>query len=165
MSNPTTGNPTISNPETSKEIFKYDKGLLEVIKQRHDTLLSLAIQNYTACGAIAFFFFNSSNQLPFWLAAVFVFLLNINCSYGIAANCFIAKKMYAMHRIVIRCWLEGNTRPELKAALEADPDSKAILASNEFPGGVDFSHPAVFANLIPTIGLVLVILARAFKLF
>ena len=93
MSNPTTGNPTISNPETSKEIFEYDKGLLEVIKHRHDTLLSLAIQNYTACGAIAFFFFNSSNQLPFWLAAVFVFLLNMNFSYGIAANCFIAKKM------------------------------------------------------------------------
>ena len=76
----------------------------------------------------------------------------MNFSYGIAANCFIAKKMYAMHRIVIRCWLEGNTRPELKAALEADPDTKAILASNEFPGGVDFSHPAVFANMIPTIG-------------
>ena len=160
-----TSDPVISDAETSKDIFEYDKSVLEGIKQRHDAILSFANQNYTACGAIAFFFFNSSNKLPFWLAAVIIFILNINFSYGIAANYFVAKKLYVMHRIAVKCWMEGRTRTDLKKALEANTDSNAILSNTEIPKGYDFGHPAVFANIIPGIALLVEILGRAFRFY
>ena len=155
----------ISDPETSKDIFDYDKGVLDAIKQRHDTIVSFAIQNYTACGAIAFFYFTSANKLPFWLAAVIIFILNINFSLGIAANWFVAKKLYAMHRIAIDCWMKGETRDKLETALRTDPDSKTILTNTKIPIGFAFEHPAVFANVIPGIALLLQILGRAFSFF
>jgi hypothetical protein len=162
---PSTPAAIISDPETSKDIFDYDKGVLDAIKQRHDTILSFAIQNYTACGAIAFFYFTSTNKLPFWLAAVIIFILNINFSLGIAANWFVAKKLYAMHRIAIDCWMRGETRDKLETALRADADSRIILTGREIPIGFSFEHPAVFANVIPGIALLLQILGRAFRFF
>ncbi|MGZ3321704.1 MAG: hypothetical protein ACXU9C_12075 [Xanthobacteraceae bacterium] len=107
----------------------------------------------------------SSNKLPFWLAAVIIFILNINFALGIAANWFVAKKLYTMHRIAIDCWMKGETRDKLEAALKANDDANIILNNREIPIGFSFEHPAVFANVIPGIALLLQILGRAFSLY
>jgi hypothetical protein len=49
------GERLMSEHEVSKDIFEYDGRVLEAIKQRQDAITSFAIQNYAACGAVAFF--------------------------------------------------------------------------------------------------------------
>ena len=150
----------MSANEVSKDIFDFDGRLLDALKQRLDTINSFAIQNYAACGAIAFFKFNSNNTLPLWLAAAIVLLLCFNFVLAIAANLFVAKKLYAMHRVTQNCWFEGKSRAELRTALEED--GKGILDSKEFPRGYDFKHPSILANLVPAVGVLAILIASSY---
>ena len=151
----------MSEHELSKDIFEYDKTVLEAIKQRHDTMLSFALQNYTACGAVAFFYFNSNNRLPLWVAFIMVLLLNGNFVLGIAANYFAARKLYVVHRIATDCWMRGKNRSSLHEELLANSDSAAIVTSKEFPLGWDFSHASIKSNMIPSFIVLVLIITSA----
>jgi hypothetical protein len=151
------GERLMSEHEVSKDIFEYDGRVLEAIKQRQDAITSFAIQNYAACGAVAFFYFNSSNKLPLWLAAAIVVVLCLNFIVAIAANVFVAKSLYVMHRIALECWMKGENRSNLYSALLADSRSAAVLSSKGFSYGLDFRHPSIAANLIPLLGVLVLL--------
>jgi hypothetical protein len=146
---------SMSGLAVSKDIFDYDGRLLDGLKQRQDAVTSFAIQNYLACGAVAFLHFNGNNTLPISVAAALILLLCINFIIAIAANVFVAKKLYAMHRLAVEHWFGGSDVSTFYDALSKSPEGRAILQSKEFPCGFDFRHPSVFANSIPAIGVLL----------
>jgi hypothetical protein len=151
----------MSQHQANQEIFEYDGRLLAVLSKLQDTVSSYAIQNYSACGAVLFFHFTSTNKLPFWVVTVLVIALCVNFCLAIATNLGAAEKLYAAHRIAVEQWFTGKTKDDLYKALSGDASANEILKRDPSFSFV-VAHPAVIANAIPAIG-VLILLAAGFR--
>ncbi len=148
----------MSQHPANQEIFEYDGRLLAAFNKLQDTVSSYALQNYSACGAVLFFYFTTTHELPFWAASILVITLCGNFCLAIATNLGAARQVYVAHRIAVEHWFDGKTRQDLQKALKVDDVAKYLLEKEPSFSFV-VVHPAVIANAIPAIGVIILLFA------
>jgi|SRR5262249_35227156 len=149
----------------AKDVFEYGSALIKQLGRVEDIAIKFAFQNYTSCALVMVAYF--SKKIPVELGVLAVLALSVNFTLAIAAQVDRFKRIYRMHRLTQKAWLDGKSRSELKAIFEKDTVVKRVLDTSDDAlaaagSGADFRHPLAFANLLP--GLAAIVYAILYYL-
>jgi hypothetical protein len=142
----------------NREVLDYDKTIVDTVMKLEDRATQFSLQNYAASGAVFLALFTT--RIPVWIATLVVVILWFNLTAAMI-DCFRRiRLLLAMHNIARNCWLDGQSKLDLRSKLAADQRIRTYLE-----GGLpnlapkDVLLPPVFVNLIPLIASIILLFA------